>query len=39
MKNSAFISGNNVLAASGLTLITGGSMVDAAQRVVRAVGR
>jgi len=39
MKKTAAVTGKKTLAESGLTLITGDSMADAAQKVVNAVDR
>jgi succinyl-CoA synthetase beta subunit len=39
MKNFITAAGKNTLAESGLKLITGDSMADAAQKVVKAVGK
>ena len=39
MKNDITAAGKKNLAGSGLKLITGDSMADAAQKVVKAVGK
>ena len=39
MKSANANAGEKALAESGLTLITGDSMADAAQKVVKAVGK
>lgn len=39
MNTSRLVSGKMTLAESGLTIIRGDSMADAAQKVVKAVGK
>jgi hypothetical protein len=39
VKNTISVAGKITLAESGFTLITGDSMADAAQKVLKAVGK
>src|SRR6266496_4642885 len=39
LEGNNVVAGRKTLAASGLTIISGGSMADAAQKVVKAVGK